>query len=270
MTEARLDHLAVAVTERAHGLRPFLGTFGGRWLFDTDAGDYRMCHIDYDGGMKIELLEPSRPDSFLPRFLTRSGPGPHHITFKVDDLGEFRRRAAALGVDLIGGRDSPMWSEVFVHPKATRVGTLLQAARADEQIGSTRTPLPPDAPSLTAPEATLAWYGIVSRDAAAADDTFAKLFGGTHAGRGHNGEGHWILRSWAGKHILLLQPDPGAPLDHFLGGRPSAVHHVAFIAPPESGHPLGFLAPDHATGIDYLVVDHDWSWLRTAQPAARS
>ncbi len=158
MAPTRLDHLAIAVERRADGFGAFLGRFGGQWLYDADAGDYRMCHITFPGGMKIELLDPSDPGSFLPRFLARSGPGPHHITFKVPSLDEFRQRAAEAGIELLGGRDLPGWREVFVHPKTAGMGTLLQAVEADEaRMGSISTPPPADAPAPPAQRAAVAW-----------------------------------------------------------------------------------------------------------------
>ena len=47
--------------------------------------------------MKVELLEPwdTEHNDFLARFVARTGAGPHHLTFKVDDLDARARRARA-------------------------------------------------------------------------------------------------------------------------------------------------------------------------------
>ena len=34
-------------------------------------------------GSRIELLEPTAPDSVIGRFLAKRGPGVHHVAFRV-------------------------------------------------------------------------------------------------------------------------------------------------------------------------------------------
>nr|BCX01331.1 MAG: methylmalonyl-CoA epimerase [Bacteroidota bacterium] len=46
------------------------------------------------GAVKIELLEATRPDSPIARFLERRGEGIHHLAFAVDDV---RQALIALG-----------------------------------------------------------------------------------------------------------------------------------------------------------------------------
>ncbi|HYS42630.1 MAG TPA: methylmalonyl-CoA epimerase, partial [Geobacteraceae bacterium] len=38
------------------------------------------------GESKIELLEPTSPDSPVARFLEKNGPGVHHLAYEVEDI----------------------------------------------------------------------------------------------------------------------------------------------------------------------------------------
>jgi methylmalonyl-CoA/ethylmalonyl-CoA epimerase len=86
---------------------------------------------DAERGMTVELLEPYRVEehAFLERFLTDRGPGPHHLTFKVDDLAAELDRIRAAGLHPTGVLlDSPRWKECFLHP-AEAHGTVVQIAQ---------------------------------------------------------------------------------------------------------------------------------------------
>jgi methylmalonyl-CoA/ethylmalonyl-CoA epimerase len=72
------------------------------------------------GESMIELVQPTRPDSPVGKFLAKRGEGFHHVAFEVDDLGAALRELKASGVDLIdetpriGAGGSRM---AFVHPR---------------------------------------------------------------------------------------------------------------------------------------------------------
>ncbi|MBT5774583.1 MAG: hypothetical protein HOH95_09430 [Dehalococcoidia bacterium] len=79
--------------------------------------------------MRIEVISPTREDSFVQRFLDERGTAVHHLTVEV---GDWDRAVAALdhhGIRTFGERSSSTdgvpWKETFIHPKATG-GVLLQ------------------------------------------------------------------------------------------------------------------------------------------------
>ncbi len=77
---------------------------------------------------KIELLESTREDSPIARFLDKRGPGIHHVAFEVDDIEAEMKRLAAEGFTLLNespkkGADNK-WV-CFLHPKDTN-GMLVE------------------------------------------------------------------------------------------------------------------------------------------------
>ncbi len=80
------------------------------------------------GDAEVELLAPLTPESPIARFLSRRGPGIHHICYRVPDLDAALAACRAAGYRLVdevprlgaGGRRI-----AFVHPKAT-AGILLE------------------------------------------------------------------------------------------------------------------------------------------------
>jgi methylmalonyl-CoA epimerase len=76
---------------------------------------------------RIELLEPSSPDSVIARFLDKRGPGLHHIALRVDDLSAAIGRLQAAGAKLLNEPRTGAGGHtyVFVHPSSTG-GVLLE------------------------------------------------------------------------------------------------------------------------------------------------
>ena len=76
----------------------------------------------------VELLEAESPDSPIGRFVTKRGPGIHHICFSVDDLDAALERCKAAGIRLID--ESPRIGAekkriAFLHPSST-AGVLIE------------------------------------------------------------------------------------------------------------------------------------------------
>jgi methylmalonyl-CoA/ethylmalonyl-CoA epimerase len=72
------------------------------------------------GESMIELVQPTRPDSPVGRFLARRGEGVHHVAYQVEDLEVALRELKKTGVELIDEepRAGAGGTRVaFVHPK---------------------------------------------------------------------------------------------------------------------------------------------------------
>jgi methylmalonyl-CoA epimerase len=90
------------------------------------------------GESRVELLEPTRPDSPIERFIAKRGEGLHHIAVQVDDIAEALARLKACGVRLIddtpkrGAHDTRI---AFVHPAATH-GVLMELVELPKAVGA--------------------------------------------------------------------------------------------------------------------------------------
>lgn len=84
------------------------------------------------GESRIELLEPTAPDSPVARFLEKSGEGIHHIAYEVADLEQTLKDLRDRGVRLIDEtprRGAHNTRIAFLHPKATG-GVLTELCQA--------------------------------------------------------------------------------------------------------------------------------------------
>jgi methylmalonyl-CoA/ethylmalonyl-CoA epimerase len=80
------------------------------------------------GDVQVELLEPRSPDSPIAKFLSRRGPGIHHICYRVPDLDRALAQCRAAGYELVDATPRIGAGKrriAFVHPRAT-AGILLE------------------------------------------------------------------------------------------------------------------------------------------------
>ena len=87
------------------------------------------------GDLTIELLEPTRADSTIARFLEKRGEGIHHLSFTVPDIDDALARAAAAGLELIDRtpRDGSHGTKIaFLHPRAM-FGVLVEFCERRER-----------------------------------------------------------------------------------------------------------------------------------------
>lgn len=80
------------------------------------------------GDSKIELLEASKPDSPIAKFLEKKGPGFHHVAFETSNIDAEIERLIHEGFELIhqtskDGADNKRIA--FLHPKSVD-GLLLE------------------------------------------------------------------------------------------------------------------------------------------------
>ncbi|MCW5575417.1 MAG: methylmalonyl-CoA epimerase [Burkholderiales bacterium] len=118
-----LSHVSIVVPDLAAALRKLEATYGltaGVIKVNEEQG-VRMTYVDL-GNAKIELMEPSRPDSPVAKFLERNPKGGiHHFCIGVDDVGQTTKELAAAGVQVLGAGKTQLNVHggriAFVHPK---------------------------------------------------------------------------------------------------------------------------------------------------------
>jgi methylmalonyl-CoA/ethylmalonyl-CoA epimerase len=84
------------------------------------------------GDSKIELLEATRQDSPIDKFIEKKGEGIHHIAFEVENIYEAMKLAEILGFQLLQtepkhGADNKLIC--FLHPKSTN-GVLVELCQS--------------------------------------------------------------------------------------------------------------------------------------------
>src|SRR5262245_50247094 len=83
-------------------------------------------------GVALELIEATAPDSPIARYLGKRGPGLHHITLRVDDIGEALTALRTRGVRLIDEKPRPGAEGAlvaFIHPSSSH-GVLVELKQA--------------------------------------------------------------------------------------------------------------------------------------------
>ena len=122
-----IDHLGIAVQSLDAAI-PFYESLGlavgHRETVLTEKVQVAMFNA---GDSRIELLEPTAPESPIGKFLEKRGPGLHHVALRVPDLTAAVDRLRAGGARLLNeprqGAGGHLY--VFVHPASTG-GVLLE------------------------------------------------------------------------------------------------------------------------------------------------
>jgi methylmalonyl-CoA/ethylmalonyl-CoA epimerase len=120
---SRMSHVAVAVSSLEEAAAAWERVLGAPMagVETVEAQGVRLGFVQL-GEMRIELLEPTRPDSPIGRFLQQKGPGLHHVCFEVENLDERLRELEARGVRLIDREPrcgAGKHRIAFIHPSST-------------------------------------------------------------------------------------------------------------------------------------------------------
>ena len=114
-----LDHVAIAVPSLAEAI-PLHESLSGRSATDVETLEAQGVRVAFVG--EIELLEPLSPDTPVGRFLSRQGPGLHHIAYRTPDLPAELARLTAQGftpIDREGRPGARGHLVAFLHPSGT-------------------------------------------------------------------------------------------------------------------------------------------------------
>jgi methylmalonyl-CoA/ethylmalonyl-CoA epimerase len=119
----RIHHLGYAVEDVEAASRFYKENFGalpGEPELVAEQGI--VATMFRVGESRVELVQPTFPDSPVGRFLARRGEGFHHVAYQVDDLDVVLAHLRSNGVELIDERariGAGGTRMAFVHPKDT-------------------------------------------------------------------------------------------------------------------------------------------------------
>ncbi len=118
----RIYHLGYAVEDIEAASRFYSENFGVEptepEVVEEQGIVARMFRV---GESMIELVQPTRPDSPVGRFLERRGEGVHHVAYEVGDIEAALRELKRSGVELVDEepRAGAGGTRVaFVHPRS--------------------------------------------------------------------------------------------------------------------------------------------------------
>ena len=127
----KVAHISIAVKNLDEGIKTYQGLLGIKPSHIEDVPDQGIkAALIVLGDVEIELIEPTKPDTGVAKFLESKGEGIHHICFEVDNVDKELESLAARGVQLIDkkGRKGLAGKIGFIHPKSTR-GVLIELAQ---------------------------------------------------------------------------------------------------------------------------------------------
>ncbi len=118
----KIHHLGYAVEDLEAASRLYRERFGARLEEPEMVADQGVRAAMFRvGESRVELLEPTGPDTPVGRFLAKRGEGLHHVAFQVEDIEATLGELGRDGVELIdeeprvGAGGTRM---AFVHPRS--------------------------------------------------------------------------------------------------------------------------------------------------------
>ena len=125
----KIEHLGIAVRD-LEASKQLFGRLLGRECYKEEkvSGEGVNTAFFMLGETKIELLEATRPDSPIAKFIEKKSEGIHHIAFDVADIREEVKRLKEEGFEILNeepkeGADNKL--VVFLHPRSTN-GVLVE------------------------------------------------------------------------------------------------------------------------------------------------
>lgn len=117
----KIDHVAIAVNNVDEAVKEYQQALGINEVeFETVESEGVKVAILHLKNSRIELMEPTRDDSPIKKFLTSRGEGLHHIAFETDGIEGEVERMKGCGVRFLGEvRPGSRGTKVtFIHPKS--------------------------------------------------------------------------------------------------------------------------------------------------------
>ena len=124
MKISRIDHLGIAVQSIDEVLPFFENTLGLKCYAIEEVADQKVKTAFLKvGEVKLELLEPTSPESAVAKFMEKGGKGVHHVAFSIEDgVANALAECDAQGIRLIDQKPRPGAEQMniaFLHPKST-------------------------------------------------------------------------------------------------------------------------------------------------------
>lgn len=125
----KIEHIGIAVSDLKKSNELFARLLGkAHFKTETVLGEGVETSFFQVGETKVELLQASRSDSPIAKYLEKKSEGVHHIAFDVEDIHAEVKRLKEAGFEILNeipkeGADNKL--VVFLHPRSTN-GVLVE------------------------------------------------------------------------------------------------------------------------------------------------
>ena len=124
MKISHIEHLGIAVQSIEEALTYFENVLGLKCYAVEEVADQKVKTAFLKcGEVKLELLEPTSPESTIQKWLDKGNKGVHHVAFAVEDgvanaLAECEEKGVRL-IDKAPRKGAESLNIAFLHPKST-------------------------------------------------------------------------------------------------------------------------------------------------------
>lgn len=135
MELTHIEHLGIAVKSLDEAIPYYEKVLGLKCYNIEEVADQKVRTAFFKiGQTKLELLEPTCPESTIAGFIEKRGEGIHHIAFATDDVAKCLAEAEEKGIRTID--KAPRCGAeglkiAFLHPKST-MGVLTELCMKGE------------------------------------------------------------------------------------------------------------------------------------------
>lgn len=124
MNLTHIEHLGIAVKSLEEAIPYYENVLGLKCYAIEEVADQKVKTAFFKiGQTKLELLEPTSPDSTIAGFIEKRGEGIHHLAFATDDVAACLAEAESKDIRLIDKAPRPGAEQMmiaFAHPKSTQ------------------------------------------------------------------------------------------------------------------------------------------------------
>jgi len=127
----KIHHVGIVVRSADEALKFYRDALGLPVTADRVIDDQGVRGVLLQiGDSEIELIEPTRTDTGVARFLESRGEGLHHICFETDDVEKELEEAKRKGIQVIDEKPRRGLAGMicFLHPKSNH-GVLVEFAQ---------------------------------------------------------------------------------------------------------------------------------------------
>lgn len=134
---SHIEHLGIAVKSLETAIPYYENVLGLKCYAIEEIADQKVKTAFFKiGQTKLELLEPTDPDSPVGKFIENKGEGIHHLAFAVEDglqnqLDEVAEKGIRL-IDKAPRKGAEGLNIAFLHPKST-LGVLTELCEHPEK-----------------------------------------------------------------------------------------------------------------------------------------